>query len=267
MSHSFANGKFIDTPTSRTLLGFVDKVETSRRCGWIKGESGVGKTAVIHHVKAQENRYAKLITVLKTNGSTRAFLETFAQVIGCNSISNSAKALYDKIEDFMALDHFGEYHRDFQCQLLFVDEAQHLDLETMRVVLELQKNSGLPIVFLSNEERLQRSRLHDPALKQIANRIPFRINIDGIRSGDIQSFAIAHNVEGIDEYHYLEEAAKEGNLHDLTFILQEARILAGPRGSIRLQHLRDAVTLWRGEDRDRHIFKLIPKAKRGENAA
>jgi hypothetical protein len=53
----------------------------------------------------------------------------------------------------------------------------------------------------------------------------------------------------------------------VTFILDEARNLAGLRGSIRLPHLREAVSLWRDEDTDRGLFKLIPKAKKQENAA
>jgi DNA transposition AAA+ family ATPase len=195
-ANTFARGSFIDTRTARHMIAFVEKVRRASRCGWIVGASGVGKTAVINHLVRENEGCAKVITALKTNGTLKPFLTTLGQVFGCNAIGNSAKAIYDKLEDFVTPDSWGEYNRLLECNLLFVDEAQHVDLHTVRVVLELQKNSGIPIVFLSNEERLERSRAHDPALKQIANRIPFRLDIKTVHPEDIRAFGIAYNLEG-----------------------------------------------------------------------
>jgi len=267
MTTALALGVYIDTPTARNIEAFAEKVKISRRCGWIKGMSGVGKTAVINHLATKPSSYAKIITVLKTNAALIPFLKSLGQVIGCNAVGQGAKAIYDKLEDFMTPDSWGEYHRDFACDLLFIDEAQHIDLDAIRVVLELQKISRIPIVFLSNEERLQKTRLHDPSLKQVSNRIPFRLSLDAIHPGDIQAFGVAYNVEGTSAYHYLGQFGLTCDLHEVRFVLDEARAIAGPKGPIALSHLREAVTLWRGEDRDRGLFKLIPKPKQKENAA
>lgn len=167
----------------------------------------------------------------------------------------------------MSIDDWGDYHKDLCCNALLFDEFQHADLNATRVILELQKNSGIPMIFFSNAERLQKSRLSDPSLKQISNRIPFRLSIEAVHPGDIQAFGVAYNVNGTDAYHYLEKFGLSSDLHEVRFILDEARAIAGPKGPITLSHLREAVALWRGEDRDRGLFKIIPKPKREENAA
>ena len=125
------------------------------------------------------------------------------------------------------------------------------------------------IAFVGNPYTLKSTKANHEAIEQIWDRLEdHRLEIRGVGSGDVVAIAEDHNVEGVDAYAYLEAfAINKTSLRRLASLLREARLYAGPQGSIRLPHLRKAVAVLHSEGEDRGLFKLIPKPRKEENAA
>lgn len=246
-----------DTFTVRNISNYLRKGQINRKPVAIIGPPGVGKTHAIRRMAAVDHNI-KIVTAGPTNRTPKTFLNDVAHVLGRYAGSGSAHDVFEIIKN----DLYGD-----ECKMIIIDEAQNPDLETLRLMLELFDETGVPIAFVGNPGVLRRTKVNRADFDQIDDRIALRLEIKGIHLEDIRVFGVHYNVEGMDAYSYLEKFGADKSIRKLCNILDEARQLAGSKGSIRLEHLRDTVAFHHSEDEERSIFKLIPKTGKKEHAA
>lgn len=238
---------FLRTRTSKLIEGYITRTRKRHEAAVIMGPPGVGKTATLEYLAAN-NSYVKLITITAANSTLRTSLCEIANAFQFSSLWKSAHDVMRVLQDGLGRDRF---HGD----CLLIDEAQNLDLKAFRTILEVHYVSRLPMIFVGNEYVLKRTREELGAFGQAEDRVT-RFPPLQIHPEDVHAFGLHYNVEGRDAYYYLESFALPRSLRKLCRVLSEARNLAGPRGSIRLSHLRDAVAFLHGEDEERGLFKL-----------
>jgi DNA transposition AAA+ family ATPase len=217
---------------------------------------GVGKTHAIRRLASEDHNF-HTVTAGPTNRTPKTFLSDVAHALGMYSGSRSAHDSFEMIKTHL----YG-----YQDKIVAIDEAQNLDLETMRIMLEIYEETGVPIAFVGNFGVLRRTKVNRTDFDQIDDRIAFRLEIKNVHADDIRAFGIHYDIEFKAHADLIKFGANK-SIRKLCHLLDEARILAGPKCPIRLEHLREAVTFLHGDDDDRGIFKLISRSKREENAA
>lgn len=253
----------LKTRTSELIEATIHKARHTRKCVLIRGIPGVGKTFTIRKITDENHHKHKLITASPMNQSPRAFFEEIADCLGING---KWKSRHDLKNHVLAHLHSG-YHS--QGVIIIIDEAQNLTLETLAALMDLSDQSGVPCAFVGNYHALKISQVDDSLFNMVMDRIPekYQINIRGVYQDDARLFAIQFNVEGVPAYDYVTAYSAGRSLRRLCELLHEAREIAGSRGSIKLQHLREAVETLHGEEDDRKLFKLVPNRKAKEIAA
>ena len=238
-----------------------------RESALIVGPPGIGKTTAIHEI-ARRNKAIILMTATAANGAKSTFFKELGNEISTRDYRFLQPSKISLADRFALIADTLQYYTD-KATAIIIDEAQNLAPDTMRLLLDINEKSGVPIAFVGNPHTLKSAKVNQDALRQIWDRVDgHKCEFKGVASGDVHAIAIDQDVEGVDAYSYLEAFAMENkSLRRLASLLREARIFAGERGSIRLAHLRNAVAVLHGEDHDRGFFRLISKAKREVDAA
>jgi general secretion pathway protein A len=138
------------------------------------GEAGTGKTTLLKAALASE-RCRRVTCVFVSNPAlTRnEFVETLARKFGLSAAAVSSKAtMLTELETVLR-----ERRKLRQVTALVVDEAQTLSIEVMEEVrllanIETSSEKLLPLVLAGQPELA--SRLNDPALRQLKQRIALR---------------------------------------------------------------------------------------------
>lgn len=253
----------LPTQNCALIQATLDDARFSSSLVKISGPPGVGKTHSCSHFAAANPHHVFVVNVTPVNAAKRPFLVSLAESIGAASTFHSAAEIFKSILYRLSQPFFNGG------VLIILDEAQNLKLDTLATIMAIYNATAVPFAFVGNHHVLTATHGHVPALDQITDRISLRhtVNIPGLHADDIRLFAMHFGVERADAYQYLSAYGANKSLRRLCGLLREARLVAGPRGSIRLPHLREAVATLHGEDEDRGLFKLIPKPQQEENAA
>lgn len=259
--------KISETSAIRLMQSTVDGAERYQDCCIMVGAPGVGKTTFLNKF-ARARETAILIEATSANGAKSQFFKLLADHISEHN-RHYRRATKQSLSDLFEMLCEVLWNYMPKGTIILIDEAQNLALDTFRLLLDLSKRCGITIVFVGNTYTLKNTKVNREAIDQIWDRLEdHRLELRGISSGDVVAIAVDHYVEGVDAYAYLEAfAISRKSLRRLASLLREARIYAGPQGSIRLPHLRKAVAVLHSEGEDRGLFKLIPKPRKEENAA
>ena len=262
---SHPKSKVSETSVFREMDGTFSKARLYRECALIVGPPGIGKTTGLQEMSRRDPSII-LITATSANGAKTPFFRFLADHI-------SERTIHFRRHDRQPLhDLFLRMGETLQEELpdfaIAADESQNIQPDATRLLLDLNEFFGVPILLVGNPHTLKSTKANQEALNQIWDRIEgHRHEFRGVGSGDVVAIAADHDVEGVDAYRYLEAFMLDRSLRRLASLLREARIYAGPQGSIRLPHLRKAVAVLHSEGEDRGLFKLIPKPRKEENAA
>jgi hypothetical protein len=253
----------LKTRTSTLIETIIHNARHKRQSALIRGVPGVGKTHTIRKIEEENPSKHKAITASAMNQSPRAFFEELANCFGIYSKWKSRHDIFNHVLGHLC------YSDHSQGVIVIIDEAQNLTLETLDVLMDLGDRSGVPYAFVGNHHALKISQVNDSLFNKLIDRVSakYTVSIDGVHSDDARLFAVHFNVDGVDAYDYVTAYSAGKSLRRLCEFLREGREIAGPRGSIRLQHLREAVASVHGEEDDRKLFKLIPNRKAKEIAA
>jgi hypothetical protein len=124
----------------------------------------------------------------------------------------------------------------------------------MRSILELAENAKLPLTFIGNPAVLKRRRSEAAAFDQIEDRIIYKRTIE-VTAADIEAFGVEYNLEGRDAYAALVRYGEATSLRQVAALLVRARLCAGPKGSLTLKHLTEAVGLMQGAEAARKLAR------------
>lgn len=214
--------RFIDTPTSRIVRSAVEFVRDRRGRALVVGAPGVGKTFTLMDIVRHDDR-ARLITATPANSKLKSFLGMVANVFHIHTSREHSADIEQTL--------WWELRRNFAPEgyYLIIDEAQTLELDTFRTAQHL--------------------------FEQLADRLFYHVTVAGHTREDIIAFDVDYNVEGKDAHDLLVRFGLETSLRQVSVLLQEARHVAGPSGSIRLPHLNEALIFLRGPDAVRQLKK------------
>lgn len=124
---------------------------------------------------------------------------------------------------------------------LIVDEYQNFDLEAVRALLRFNDDYGLPIILVGNFSRLRRTKTDAHTFEQITSRIWKTIKLDNPVRRDFIEIGVEFNVEGQEAYEQLVTLGHNTTIREVVHVLATARDLRGERGSLGVEHLREAV--------------------------
>lgn len=240
---------FVDTHTARMMKAGIDHVLEVGSNLLIVGPPGIGKTATLNHI-VQQDGSARLVTVAPANKGMKALLIAIAKVFGVHTGREQTHDIQEIVCDRLCY---------FPDNLLLIDEAQNLELDAFRTALYLHEETGLPIVFVGNPTTLKRVYSKHAAFEQISDRLYRRIVLEGVTREDAIAFGVRHNVEGMAAYEYLVRFALKSSIRQLEGMLQEARLQAGPKGSLCLDDLATALSRIRGPEIAQELLTATPK--------
>jgi len=253
-SPPFHNG-YLPTPTARGFCMFAAKLLADRKPGVIVAPPGSGKTMTLKQIASKEGGFVCSLKATRTSGRARTVL---ARIAGEFKIYVGAGNGFD-IEhglwtDLPRLAEGGHW--------LMIDEAQHLDNDALRAVLDLNDEAGLPILLAGNADLLKRTKSSEAAFEQVKSRLRELPRPDGATRLDVDVLAVDRGVDGREAYRFLYQFGKGArggyDLRRIADLLREGRAVAGPSGPVRLKHLQKAVSLLYG---DQALIRFIKPGK------
>lgn len=196
---SFQRAPFDVTPDPRMVFRharFAEAIEALERGlgagkGFlvITGEVGAGKTTLLRTFLARPHPDLETAVVLHSGLEADELLLTIAEDLGLTCPPGcTRKSVLDRIQDHL-LDTFAAGKRT----VVFIDEAQHLDYESLELVrmlsnLETDTDKLLQVV-LFGQERL-REMLARPELFQLRSRIAVHRHLRPLEEADTASYVL-----------------------------------------------------------------------------
>lgn len=222
---------FIETSVSRRIFGIIELARFRSENAAIVGEPGVGKTRALNAYHQSHNGTYLMTATAALGNALRDILRQVADMIGfpvSGSISNIQRQML-------------QYPLDGR--VLIIDEAQNLKLQAIRELLNLHDHAGMSVVFCGNLDVLKRVNVETGPLAQISDRIGLREQIDCIPGEDADAITNSFGVEGMDAYALARAIGLRFKARALVRVLSAAREQAGAKHTIRMQHIRQAISL------------------------
>ncbi len=257
MSHSANEQPFLSTETSEKILGTFELGWGKNKPIVVIGPPGIGKTHTIDKLKS-DNHEVIIITTLSSTGSEKSIYDQILNRI-CSYRDTRSRIKAGMLTDIETeLESRSNLWTSDVLPSFIFDEAQNMDLEAMRNMLELHKKWQVNVAFVGNSSTLKRKGVSIGDLMQITDRIPDSniLTLSGITIKDIEVIAMHREVTGVDAFNYVKAYALGKSLRKLENLLEDARLFAGMAGPICLSHLREAMKTQLGKDVESGIFKL-----------
>src|ERR1043166_30038 len=158
----------------------------------ITGEIGSGKTTLIESFLKEIQSDVVIAQINQTQVSAVDFLQAVLVQFGFSPFKMKKAELIATLNNFLI-----EQHGAGRKVLLIVDEAQNL---SMRVLEEIRMLSGVETtkekvlrIILAGQPELN-SKLDDPALEQLAQRVRLRFHLQNLTETETQSY-IQHRLD------------------------------------------------------------------------
>lgn len=221
---------FVETTVSQIICRVLDRARREKQCAAIIGSPGVGKTLALKEWMARHYIKSYLICTATIAGSMH------------NLFSDIASVLRVFHERGIAATHQALMRAHYSPgEILVLDEAQNLPNKHFRELLYIWDETGLPIVFCGNHDVLKQVNVDKGALTQISRRVPFREEIYGIEASDSDKLASCLGVEGMDAFRALRIIGERFHADGVVRAIQEARSFSEEHGTVRIEHIRDAL--------------------------
>ena len=126
---------------TKKVLGAVEYAHKSSDMILIRGESGAGKTTALKYY-AEQNPGVHYLTANAAIRSASAILRKIAELIGKTVSKSTSQALME-----LLIPYFYNTHR-----LIIIDEADHLTLNALQAIRNLNDEAGVGIVLAGNDK-------------------------------------------------------------------------------------------------------------------
>lgn len=209
----------------------------------IRGPAGIGKTTALADL-AEKDRNAVLVSASGMKKHLLQMMRLIADALGIWHDGHGGVDAYSAIvRGVPEVAERGYY--------LIIDEAHRLNLDTIREVFDLWEHCRLPIILCGNYDVAKKTRAGAAAFAQVSSRIGKEVNLSTLEPNDFVMIGVERNVEGKGAYDALITYGMKTSMREAVQLLDAARLLAGPHGSIRLQHIQETVDHAFGSKRGR----------------
>ncbi len=199
----------------------------------VVGRPGNGKSTSIRHIAEADPR-AILLDFKPRFRTTKGMHRAFMEACGWWHVHKNGHDLEVAAEACAR-------ERAERSHFLLVDEYQNFDLEAVRALLRFNDDYGLPIILVGNFSRLRRTKTDAHTFEQITSRIWKSIKLDNPVRQDFIEIGVEYNLEGQPAYEELVVLGHNTCIREAVQVLETARALRGERGSLGIEHLREAV--------------------------
>jgi DNA transposition AAA+ family ATPase len=230
--------RIVNTTTKRRIETSFEHAVDNRAAVAVTGAPGVGKTTALGAI-AEQRALTAFVTVTPSNRRLKALMSMMCHAFGISTDAKFGTELASVLEYQLPAAAGNGW-------ALIVDEVQLLDGDAIFQLVKYTELFGLPVVLSGNAHSLKRTRANASAIDQVRDRIGLWTTIDGVTEADLIEFCIEYNVEGRDARALIVEQGMKSSLRSTTRLLSEARVFAGPVGSIRRANIADALTLIHG---------------------
>lgn len=232
---------FAPTSISKRIHETIDFAVRARRTAVIIGPAGIGKSAAIADYCTSDAK-AFSFELVQTKKSLKRLAElvcsTFNIYTSREFTSDIFDVLMDRLSDEVRLGYF-----------LIIDEIQNAGLDGIRMLLSLHEHTRMPMILVGNPAAIRRTHANSAVFDQIEDRIGRWVILERPLPEDLRSIGIDYGVEGKDAFDalvaYGTNSSSDGarpTIRKAVRLLQDARQLAGDKGSIRYHHLMVAAT-------------------------
>ncbi len=215
----------------------------------IRGPAGLGKTTSLNSLLWQDQN-AVLISASGMQKSLMQMMRLIADAFGFYPHGRSSYEVYNSIVS-------GIQKKAEENMYLIIDEAHRLNLDTLREILDLWEYYGLPIIFCGNNEVAKKTNARALTFDQISSRIGKEVSLTVLEPNDFVLFGVERNVEGKDAYDAIINYGMRTSMRGVAQLLDAARLVAGERCSIKLDHIQAAAEYSFGSKKARKM--LLPE--------
>ncbi|MBX3597312.1 MAG: AAA family ATPase [Rhizobiaceae bacterium] len=236
----------VETSVYRRVAEAVNYTLTVRYPSVIRGPAGIGKTTALTSLNCKDQN----IVLINATGMLKGVWQTMQEIANGLEITVYGRARPEQYSCIMR----GAERCAAEGKYLIIDEAHRLNTDTVREIFDLWENHGLPIVLCGNNEVAKKTRMHAAAFDQISTRIGKEVRLTASEPHDFMMLGVERNVEGKDAYDAVIQFGMKTSMREVAQLLDAARVAAGERGSIRLEHIRTAADYSFGPKRSKQIL-------------
>jgi len=222
--------QFVLTPTAHKILNCIQYAHHAGDIVLIYGGAGVGKTETIRQYVSEHSGVC-LVTFTPAHNTMRAALSGIASCVGVQ-VRREMNTTFD------AICHALQKRKG----LLIIDEAQHVNANTLDMIRAIHDRTACGIVYSGNELVYTNLTGGDRAayLDRLSSRVGMRLPIKRVTAEDARSLAEAWGITTADITKLLADiAAKPGGLRGVTKVLKLAHMYRGEE-ALAARHVRAA---------------------------
>lgn len=224
--------QFCETTVAKTIRATIAMSRAIGANAALVGPPGIGKTfSLSHYASEVPHTYMLTASPLSGNAARHLFRQLGNMLDPYRSIHGTS--LID-LERWL-------YEFDLRGYALIVDEAQNLNLQTIRHLLYLNDQAGMSLVFCGNDVVLNRTTVDTGPFAQVGSRVSYRRTLKAIQPADAEAITNTFGVEGLDAYALMRDAGERHHARGIVAVLQAARLLVGDGKTIKASHIRDVL--------------------------
>ncbi|MCI4680425.1 ATP-binding protein [Rhodoblastus acidophilus] len=232
--------RFVETSISRGIDETVTYSRATLRAAAIIGPPGIGKTVALERLYAND-RKAIYLRISATQGTGKAAFRLLGDAMGvARGGRESTDSIWRALED--RFDTSGSWK---QGEYLLIDEAQQLDLNVLKELVDLPSRFGFPVVVCGNPDLLKRTKVDRGAYEQIVSRCSKRLVLKAPLDEDLVAIALDFDVYGADARAAAVSYGQNTSIRELVQLLEDARTFVAS-GPIRLNDLRQTAVNTKG---------------------
>lgn len=221
--------RYVRTSTSRRIEDAVAFARSARAAVVIRGPAGVGKSSALAHIKDRSHGYAVAVEILQTGKTLKGLLKALVEALRLPTYHVSIHDLYEVL--MYQLPGLAEEGR-----FVMLDEVQNADLNSIRSLLGIQEQTGIPLVLCGNPAAIKRTNAAAAAFDQIADRVSKWVELGRPPPEDIRDVAMSWGVEGNKAFEAVIAYGRRTSLRSMVRLLKMCNsITAG--GPIHYEHL------------------------------
>lgn len=221
---------FVLTDTANKIMNAIGYAHHAGDIVLIYGGAGVGKTETIRQYVSEHSGVC-LVTFTPAHNTLRSALNSIANCVGVQ-VRRETNFTFDAICHAMAK----------RKGLLIIDEAQHVNANTLDMIRAIHDRTGCGIVYSGNELVYTNLTGGDRAayLDRLSSRVGMRLPIKKATANDARQLAEAWDIADAEVHKLLADiASKPGGLRGVTKVLKLAHMFRGEE-ALAARHVRTA---------------------------
>ena len=225
-----AGPAFVLTDTANRVMNAIGYAHHAGDIVLIYGGAGVGKTETIKQYVSEHSGVC-LVTFTPAHNTMRAALNSIAHCVGVQ-VRRETNFTFDLICDAMKR----------RKGLLIIDEAQHVNANTLDTIRAIHDRTGCGIVYSGNELVYTNLTGGDRAayLDRLSSRVGMRLPIKKATARDARQLAEAWGITDGEVHKLLADiAGKPGGLRGVTKVVKLAHMFRGG-DALGAKHIRAA---------------------------